>query len=182
MTPAATRPPDPARDRTVTVLQGDLHVSSDPTEVLSTILGSCVAVCLWDPMARVGGMNHFLLPGDNDRCANTIKYGTHAMELLINALMRKGAVRGRLQAKLFGGAQMVSQFRTIGASNIRFARAFLQTEGIPCLSESLGGTTARRVRFWPTTGQAQMLAVPRHDSLPVTLTPAVTAPLDITLF
>jgi chemotaxis protein CheD len=170
-------------ERTVTVLQGELHISADPAEVLSTILGSCVAVCMWDPLARIGGMNHFLLPDGTGRGSNTIKYGTHAMELLINGLLRGGASRNRLLAKLFGGAQMVSQFRDIGAGNIRFARDFLRAESIPCVSESLGGTEARRIRFWATTGQARMLSVPRSDDVLVRRVPApAAAASDITLF
>jgi chemotaxis protein CheD len=171
-------------ERTVTVLQGELRISADPADVLSTILGSCVAVCMWDPLARVGGMNHFLLPDGTGRGSDTIKYGTHAMELLINGLLRSGAARSRLQAKLFGGAQMVTQFRDIGAGNIRFARDFLRTEGIPCISESLGGTEARRIRFWATTGQVRMLSVPRQEDVPVrrpAAAPAASAS-DITLF
>jgi chemotaxis protein CheD len=176
-------PPSPAQERTITVLQGELYISSDPTEVLSTILGSCVAVCMWDPLARIGGMNHFLLPGDAGRGSDKIKYGTHAMELLINGLLKRGAARPRFEAKLFGGAQMVNQFRDIGASNIQFARAFLRAEGIPCISESLGGTEARRVRFWATTGRARMLAVPRQDEIMLNKMPApVIAAPDITLF
>lgn len=178
--------PKPQRrlsERTVTVLQGDVHVTKDPNEVLSTILGSCVAVCMWDPIACVGGMNHFLLPEGTGRGSNSIKYGAHAMELLINGLSKQGAARSRLLAKLFGGARMASQFRDIGTGNIQFARAFLKNEGIPCVSESLGGFEARRVRFWATTGQAQMLAVPRTDDPVVRQAPArADAASDITLF
>jgi chemotaxis protein CheD len=169
--------------RTVTVLQGELHISSDPAEVLSTILGSCVAVCMWDPLARIGGMNHFLLPDGTGRGSDSIKYGAHAMELLINGLLRGGAARSRLLAKLFGGAQMASHFRDIGAGNIRFARDFLRAESIPCVSESLGGTEARRIQFWATTGQARMLSVPRSDDVPLRkATTSASAPSDITLF
>jgi chemotaxis protein CheD len=177
----------PPKERTVTVLQGEIFISDDPNEVLSTILGSCVAVCLWDAQMRIGGMNHFLLPDSAGRGSETIKYGTHAMELLINGLLRRNASRARLQAKLFGGAQMVSQFRDIGQGNIVFARDFLRAEGIPCVAESLGGTEARRVKFWATTGQARMLAVPRTDAMAVRRAPA-EAPMptgaapDITLF
>lgn len=179
-----TRRSGQPQERTVTVLQGELYISGDPSEVLSTILGSCVAVCMWDPLARIGGMNHFLLPDGTGRGSDNIKYGAHAMELLINGLLKRNAARSRLLAKLFGGAQMVSQFRDIGAGNIRFARDFLRTEGISCVSESLGGTEARRIRFWATTGQVRMLAVPRQDEVAVRR--AVFAPVasasDITLF
>jgi len=173
----------PGAERTVTVLQGETYVSADPGEVLTTILGSCVAVCLWDPVGRVGGMNHFLLPGEAGPGRDKIKFGTHAMELLINGLLRRGAMRNRLEAKVFGGANMISQFRDIGAGNIQFARQFLRAENIPCVSESLGGSEARRIRFWPTTGQVRMLTVPRHTDTALSRAPVgATASNDITLF
>ena len=91
------------KDRTSYIVQGEYRVSRDPSEVLSTVLGSCVAVCLWDPAAKVGGMNHFLLPaapGQGD--AKMLRYGAHAMEVLINEVLKLGARRKALQAKLFG--------------------------------------------------------------------------------
>lgn len=139
------------------VIQGEFAVVDRPGIVLTTLLGSCVAVCLFDPMARVGGMNHFLLPGEDQAGAQTVKYGVNAMELLINGLVGVGAARNRLVAKAFGGGRVVASLGTIGEKNIEFARRFLDTEKIPCLSESLGGTKARRIRFWPTTGRATQI-------------------------
>lgn len=148
----------PEIERLVHVVQGEYYVTREPGIVLTTILGSCVATCIWDAAAGVGGMNHFLLPGDDATHGSEVRYGVNAMELLINGLLQQGAARGRLQAKLFGGAQVVAGLGDIGAKNATFAEKFLATEGIPCVSQSLRGDRARRVRFWPTTGRAgQML-------------------------
>jgi len=148
-------------DQILYVLQGEHQVSGAPDVVLSTILGSCVAVCLWDDVASLGGMNHFLLPfGPKAAAATPERYGVHAMEILINALLKAGARRNRLQAKLFGGARLSATLSDIGQSNALFAREFLATEDIPCLAESLGGTSARRVLFRPRTGNVRQLLVP----------------------
>jgi chemotaxis protein CheD len=146
--------------QTLYVLQGEFRVSGDPGAVLSTILGSCVAVCLWDADAGLGGMNHFLLPfGPKANAPGPERYGVHAMEVLINALLKAGAQRARLQAKLFGGARLSPTLKDVGTSNAEFAKAFLATEDIPCRGESLGGTSARRVLFRPATGKARQLLV-----------------------
>ena len=147
-------------DRLVTLTQGDFHASRDPI-VMSTILGSCVAVCLHDPASGVGGMNHFLLPdGGVAQDARSERYGVNAMEQLINAVLRLGARRAGLVAKAFGGANMSPRLAPIGDGNASFARLFLATEGITCIAESFGGTNARRVLFWPQTGKAQQMIVP----------------------
>lgn len=134
---------------------------------------------MWDEHAKVGGMNHFLLAEGGD--SNTIKYGAYAMEMLINRLIRAGASRDALQSKVFGGAAVSNFASDIGQKNGDFALKFLATEGIPSRGESLGGTKARRVRFTPTTGNAQMLFV-----LPTELKPEqpqrAGAAADITLF
>jgi chemotaxis protein CheD len=148
----------PHRERLVHVIQGEYGVSADPSVVFTTILGSCVATCMWDPVSKVGGMNHFLLPGERDGGGELVRYGVNAMELLINGLLQNGAMRQRLQAKLFGGAHVIQNLSDVGAQNAEFATRFLSAEGIPCAAMSLGGDRARRVRFWPTTGRAgQML-------------------------
>lgn len=141
----------------INVIQGQYLVSNRPDDVITTILGSCVAACIFDPLRGVGGMNHFLLPGTDPRDRQNIKYGAYAMEQLINALLRRGAQRDRLEAKLFGGASVVPALSDIGRNNADFARAFLGDEGIPLSSQCLGGTQGRRVRFWPHGGRAQVL-------------------------
>lgn len=147
------------REEVINVVQGEFSISAKPDIVLTTVLGSCIAVCMFDPQRRIGGMNHFLLPSRDGGHGANVRYGAHAMELLINGLLREGAERGHLQAKMFGGASMMGNLRDIGASNAAFARHFLADEGIPCLAESVGGSSARRIRFWPTDGRVKQLLV-----------------------
>ncbi|WP_333827006.1 chemotaxis protein CheD [Pararhodobacter sp.] len=141
----------------INVIQGEFRVSKRPEDVITTILGSCVSACIYDPVRRIGGMNHFLLPGTDPRERQNIKYGAYAMEQLINALLRGGAQRSSLEAKLFGGASVVRQLSDIGKNNAEFARAFLKDEGIHLAAHCLGGTQGRRIRFWPHTGRAQAM-------------------------
>lgn len=145
-----------SRPRFLNVTQGQYKVSSEEEIGLTTILGSCVAACIYDPVAKIGGLNHFLLPGERYQESTSLSYGVNAMELLINDMQKKGASRSRFQAKLFGGAEMVAGLSDAGAQNAKFALEFLDMEGIPCLAKSLGGTCARRVRFWPASGRAQL--------------------------
>lgn len=167
------------------VLQGEFRISDSPSEVQTTVLGSCVAVCLYDPDRGVGGMNHFLLPMGTNDGPTSMRYGTHAMELLINGLLRRGARRDRLQAKVFGGAWLNRKLNDIGGANAAFARSFLADEDIPIIAQSLGGDSARRVRFWPAAGRAQQMIVDKAQDMPslteVTEPPTQKAP-DITLF
>jgi chemotaxis protein CheD len=167
----------------VHVVQGEYAVSDEPDTILTTILGSCVSTCISDPVARVGGMNHFLLPDSGPGDAQQFRYGLYAMELLINGLLKKGASKDRLEAKLFGGAAMNDGFGRIGAANGAFALRFLADEGIRCVAQSLGGTNARRIRFTPTTGHAQQLIV-QQDA--ITPAPPVRQPTrnddDVTFF
>lgn len=169
--------------RSTTVVQGEFAISRHPDEVLSTVLGSCVAVCLHDPFVRVGGMNHFLLPSRSGTASTDIRFGAHAMELLINGLLKCGAWRDRLQAKVFGGSAMSATLSDIGQANITFARQFLADDGIPIVSESLGGRAARRVKYWPASGRAQLLTVP--NSPDITPMPNIMRPKNadaVTLF
>ena len=148
-------------ERRIHVVQGEYHVSDDAGVVLTTILGSCVAACLRDPDARVGGMNHFLLPGDTEtsRFGEAQRYGVHLMELLVNSLMQRGARRERLEAKLFGGGRMMQQLSDIGRLNANFAEQYLRHEGIKLLGGSLRGEYGRRIQFWPVSGRARQAAL-----------------------
>jgi chemotaxis protein CheD len=145
--------------RRINIVQGEHHVESSPDVVLTTLLGSCVAACLWDAEAGVGGMNHFLLPGAESEAressGETMRYGVYAMELLVNGLLRRGAQRSRLQAKLFGGACMVRGLTDIGELNAAFAERFLRAENIPMVGGSLRGSHGRRIQFWPGSGRAR---------------------------
>jgi chemotaxis protein CheD len=133
---------------------GEVAVSADPCS-LDALLGSCVSVCLYDPMRRAGSMNHILLPGKslNGKCT---RYGVYAMEVLINELMKHGADRRRLVAKAFGGANVLPGMRQmpVGDHNSKFVREFLATERIPLVAERLGGSHAVLVRFRTDTGKA----------------------------
>ena len=145
------------------VTQGEFIVSDDPGVVLTTILGSCVAGCVRDPVAGVGGMNHFLLPEGHDGEGAGLRYGVQAMELLINGLFQLGARRERMEAKLFGGGRLMSGLGDIGAGNAAFAERFMQTEGIRIVSASLRGDNARRVQYWPVSGRARQVLIARSE-------------------
>jgi chemotaxis protein CheD len=160
------KPPTPVADSTspdrqVLVIQGEYKVSDQSDVVLATLLGSCVAACIRDPIAGVGGMNHFLLAdgGGADVRQHAERYGVHAMELLVNALLARGAQRSRLEAKLFGGAKTMEGLADVGASNARFARSFVESEGIKIVGECLLGTRGRRVHFWPVSGRARRIFI-----------------------
>ena len=135
------------------ITQGEYATGQDPDVVISTLLGSCVSCCLWDPLAGVGGMNHMLLAKPSAGETARALSGINAMEVLINTLIKLGAKRTRLQAKAFGGARMISGLSDIGAENAEFTVSFLRQESIPLVTQSLGGNRARNVRFWPATGR-----------------------------
>lgn len=142
----------------ITVMRGEYHVVDREDVVLTTILGSCVAACIRDPFARTGGMNHFLLPGNNGRSSlDAQSYGVHLMELLVNGLLQRGAHRHRLEAKLFGGARTIEGLSDIGAMNGEFAETFLRNEGISIVGGDLGGDRGRRVEYWPLSGRARQV-------------------------
>ncbi len=143
------------------VMEGQFFVSDDPDLVMTTVLGSCVAACLRDPVARIGGMNHFLLPGDEERAGSrdAERYGVHLMELLVNGLMSQGAHRGRLEAKLFGGARTIFKSSDIGEMNAGFAERFLNNEGISIVGRSLGGSSGRRIEYRPVSGRARQIFI-----------------------
>jgi len=167
------------RGKNITVVQGEIEISAEPDVTLTTILGSCVAVCMWDQRKGIGGMNHFLLADGGG--ANAIKYGAYAMEMLINRLLKAGAQRDQIESKVFGGASVSNLSNDIGQRNGEFALEFLANEGIPCRAESIGGTKPRRVRFQPSTGSVKLLFVQPTEVAPIqAATPAPAT--DITLF
>ena len=151
----------------VNIVQGEQRVTEDPGECVSTLLGSCVAACLHDPYARVGGMNHFLLPGGEGDGGQAERFSVHAMELLVNALLARGASRARLEAKLFGGANTMQGLSDIGAMNAGFAVRFLGREGISLSSSCLGGDRGRRIQFWPVSGRARRRFMMATDAVPM---------------
>jgi len=144
----------------VKLLPNEFYVT-EHNLMLTTLLGSCVAACLRDPVAGIGGMNHFMLPESGDAfspASASIRYGAYAMELLINELLKAGACRRRLEAKVFGGGAVLSvmQQTRIGQRNADFVLQYLDVEGIPIRARDLNGTHARRINYFPLTGQAMV--------------------------
>jgi chemotaxis protein CheD len=142
----------------ISILPGNYH-ATDKAECLSTLLGSCVAACLYDPVNHVIGMNHFLLSGTLNRynvpllLTESARYGIHAMEKLINAMLKLGAERENLRCKAFGGATMFGPHDPaapgVGQMNCLFIRDFLRKEKIPLVAQDLGGTHGRVIYFMP---------------------------------
>jgi len=136
----------------VKILPGEYFVHDEDILILTT-LGSCIAACLWDRNARIGGMNHFMLPeGDSGR------YGSYAMELLINEMMTRGAARSTLEAKVFGGGQVIGGMTTlnVGERNTQFVVDYLKTERIPIMSKDVMDIYPRKVCFLPASGKAMV--------------------------
>ena len=140
----------------ITINIGGLHASCKPL-LLDTVLGSCIAACLYDPVSGIGGMNHFMLPeGAVPENPTSTRYGVNAMELLISHLMKLGGERRRFQAKVFGGGHVLKIRESLDGvpqRNIDFVRLFLETEQIPVIREDVGGYQPRRVLFHTHTGK-----------------------------
>ncbi|CAM3271088.1 chemotaxis protein CheD [Paracoccus nototheniae] len=166
--------------KVIHVVQGENAISDDPDVVITTILGSCVSACIFDPERGIGGMNHFLLPEDGPG-GTDIRYAAAAIEQLLNGLMRRGAVRSRMRSKLFGGARMMAGLPDIGRRNAEAAQRFLQAEGVAMVARDLGGVQARRIRLWPVVGRVQLQFV-GAAMLPVRETPMPTQTPDVELF
>ncbi len=138
----------------VKVLPGEYFVSSEDM-VIMTVLGSCIAACIWDPHLNIGGMNHFMLP-DSDGIDTSCRYGSYAMELLINEMVKAGSRREAMQAKVFGGGQVMASLNAmnVGERNTEFVLDYLKTERIPIVSKDVLDIYPRKVCFFPTTGKA----------------------------
>jgi chemotaxis protein CheD len=143
----------------ITLHIGGVYATREPT-VLKTVVGSCIAVCLMDPVTQVGGMNHFMLPAPGRgtaSAADQARFGIHAMELLIGAMQKAGAERYRLQGKVFGGGHVLRlplSGESVADRNVRFIESFMVTEGIAVVSRDLGGYLPRRIHFHSDTGKA----------------------------
>lgn len=153
------------KNAAVKILPGEYFVDTEDLLVMTT-LGSCIAACLWDRHAHVGGMNHFMLPegsGDSGR------YGSFAMELLINEMMKRGAAKSRMEAKIFGGGAVIAGMNTInvGERNTNFVIDYLKTERIPIVSKDVMDIYPRKVCFLPHSGKAMVkrLAPANTDAL-----------------
>ena len=143
----------------VKVLPGEYFVHESDLLIMTT-LGSCIAACLWDRNARIGGLNHFMLPEatGTDSAGDNGRYGAYAMELLINEMMNRGASRGSLEAKVFGGGQVIAGMNSIniGERNTRFVLDYLKTERIPVVSKDVLDIYPRKVCFFPASGKAMV--------------------------
>ena len=148
----------------VKILPGEYYVSR-ADEAISTVLGSCVSACVRDPQCGLGGMNHFMLPADTTVGPNewldpavglATRYGSYAMESLINDLLKLGAARERLEIKLFGGGRILASMSDVGGRNVDFIRSYLTLEGYRIAAEDLGGTQPRKLIYFPATGRARL--------------------------
>jgi chemotaxis protein CheD len=170
----------------VKVMPGEFFVGGEDI-VISTVLGSCVSACIWDRTAKVGGMNHFMLPGGqgndaNDLTAASGRYGVFAMEQLINELIKHGARKANLEAKVFGGGAVLRKFSTlnVGERNAAFVLEFLKTEGIRVISQDLMDIYPRRVAFFPFSGRALCKKLTSTDNSLVTAEQQYTAKINTT--
>jgi chemotaxis protein CheD len=157
--PTGSLPPEFGSGVVTTVHQGDCLVSGARDLTYATVLGSCVSACVRDHVAKVGGMNHFLLAAQSgaarDRYGESARYGAFAMEQLINKVLTRGSGRkANLEIKMFGGGKINAALDDVGAKNVDFVREFLGEEGYELAGEDVGGAYARRVVFQPHSGRA----------------------------
>lgn len=145
----------------VRILAGEYYVTHCQ-EMITTVLGSCVSVCVRDKVVNIGGMNHFMLPEENRSNGGNgghrglsadAAYGSYAMERLINCILKYGGRRENLEIKIFGGGRIIGGMTDIGLQNIAFIRAYLQTEGLKVVAEDVGGDLPRRMAYLPATGK-----------------------------
>ena len=139
---------------------GEYHVTRSDSLIV-TVLGSCVAACIRDPLAGIGGMNHFMLPtsatGTWGKVSADMRYGNFAMERLINDILRGGGRRERLEIKVFGGAAMLAHGAEVGHRNADFVEAYLKAEDMAIAARHLRGGFARRLEYAPLKGRVMML-------------------------
>ena len=172
---AENEAPEPRRYRdprfeevAVKVFPGEHYVTGKSEEMLVTILGSCVSACVRDPLAAVGGMNHFMLPnytaGCWDSTSDSMRYGNVAMERLINDILARGGMRNRLEIKVFGGGNVMGGTANIGHRNADFVEEYLAAESLPITARHLRGSMPRRLHYFPATGRVMLQELKRTDS------------------
>ncbi|MGO9359863.1 MAG: chemoreceptor glutamine deamidase CheD [Xanthobacteraceae bacterium] len=171
---------DPTFDAVaVKVLPGEHHVTADPDEMLVTVLGSCIAACIRDPVLGVGGMNHFMLSesqeSGSDAASSDMRYGNVAMGRLIDDILSRGGLRQRLEIKVFGGGN-VSGSSNIGHSNADFVESYLAAEQLPIAAAFLRGNLPLRVHYFPVTGRVMLLELPYAEETAVVQTAAFAKP------
>lgn len=139
------------------VLPGDYYVTGAKDEMIVTVLGSCVAACIRDPRTGYGGLNHFMLPqsdtGEWNGVSAATRYGNHAMEALINEILKSGCSRENLEIKVFGGANVAVGPSMVGRKNCEFVLHYLADEGLRVIAQDLGGPQGRRIHYFPATGK-----------------------------
>lgn len=155
------------------IIQPGEYYVTDEDEVIATVLGSCISVCIRDEKKNIGGMNHFMLPGDfsdeNTFLDQSARYGMYAMELILGDIIKLGSDRSNLTAKVFGGGHVLGSMpmsaNAVPASNIRFVKAFLSMEGIKVIKSDVGGHHGRKVLYLPYSGRAFIRSlVPEADT------------------
>jgi chemotaxis protein CheD len=141
----------------VKMFPGEFYVTGKRDEMIVTVLGSCVAACIRDPVVGIGGMNHFMLPqhksGDWGADSRSARFGNFAMEKLVNELLKAGCARERLEVKVFGGGNVTDTSNAIGTDNAEFVLRYLEAEGLHCAAMDLGGEHPRRIHYYPATGK-----------------------------
>jgi chemotaxis protein CheD len=151
------------------IAPGEYYVTNHD-ETIITVLGSCISACIRDPDIGAGGMNHFMLPQEQGGSAASsaaglaTRFGSYAMESLVNSLMKLGANRARFEIKLFGGGRILASGTDVGVRNIEFVRQYLHTEGLRIVAEDLGDNCPRRVEYSPATGKVRLRRLPPLDA------------------
>jgi chemotaxis protein CheD len=153
------------------VFPGEYYLTKETNELLVTVLGSCVSACIRDPVAGVGGMNHFMLPqhgsGVWGNDLKSTRFGNFAMEKLLNELIKAGCVRERMEIKVFGGGNVTDTSNAVGSDNAEFVLSYLRAEGLRCAATDLGVTLPRRIHYYPATGRVvrRLLGVSERYSI-----------------
>lgn len=146
------------------ILPGEFFVSKEPM-VVYTVLGSCISACIRDPVAGVGGMNHFMLPepkeSGSDSWGESTRYGSYAMESLINEILKRGGIRSRLEVKLFGAGKIYEGNIDVGANNVAWVTQYLESEGLPVVKADLGDVFPRKVYYFTDSGRVLMKKIER---------------------
>ncbi|MBH0206620.1 MAG: chemoreceptor glutamine deamidase CheD [Nitrospira sp.] len=146
------------------ILPGEFFVSAAPM-VVYTVLGSCISACIRDPIAGVGGMNHFMLPEpkgrDGPAWGEPTRYGSFAMESLINGILKRGGLRSRLEVKLFGAGKIYEGKIDVGANNAAWVTHYLESEGLPVVKADLGDVFPRKVYYFTDSGRVLMKKIER---------------------
>ena len=146
---------------TTKILPGEYYVTCND-EAITTVLGSCISACIRDRELRIGGMNHFMLPEEaphewrHPQIGLATRYGSYAMESLVNDLLKHGAARERLEVKLFGGGRILTSMTDVGARNIDFIHSFVKLEGYRIAAEDVGGTQPRKIVYFPAEGRVRV--------------------------